>query len=583
MSGAQSPSSQRLSLLACLPAIAISGLLLIVPFLLSAWRSLFPAGAFDPAAYLALGDSVFLSVIERTVGFAALVSLGCMVLGTPVAYALLRFPQRWARVMLGTISLSFLVGTLIRSYAWLAILGARGLVNGALHGLGLEHPLKLAFSFGSMLLASVQVELPLFILPLYGVMRGIDRRIPMAAQSLGADPVTAWFTTFLPLALPGMAVSTALVFLTALGFYAIPELLGPPDTYLLSQELEVRINTLGDDAGASARILVMVVLIALVAALAMWVHARLSRRREGATDQRPARGLALRAQAESLARAIAPLRWYPVALCFVIVLVLLALPLTVLVPLSISDDFYLRFPPHGFSLRWPTTFFGDPDFLHATAFSVEVGLAAAALGTLAGALAALSLDRLSPRWARLVRLLTVAPLIVSPITVTAALYLVALSWTWLDPIALFIAVYTVLALPFGFLLVEAAARRMDPRLVRAAASLGAGPWTRLGTVIMPILATAFASAFVFAFLLAFDDVSAGLFLASSDRMPLAVRLWEDLKAAITPLPASITMIAALLVACVYALVRMATAALHRRERARLAKAMAVAATGATRP
>ncbi|HZV09431.1 MAG TPA: ABC transporter permease, partial [Novosphingobium sp.] len=346
-------------LLASLPALAISGALLLVPFALSAWRSVMPAGHIDLAAYRALADSVFLAVLGRTLLFAGLVTLGCVVLGVPVAYALLRY-RRWAqRLMLGTISLSFLVGTLIRSYAWLAVLGARGLINSVLYLLGMAHPLKLAFSFPGMLVASIQVELPLFILPLYGVMRGIDRRLPRAAQSLGADPLTAWCTVFLPLALPGITVSTALVFLTALGFFTIPALLGPPDTYLLSQELEVRINTLGDEAGASARIVVMLGLIVLAAALAGLAYRRLGHGRlgEGARAAAPVGWrLALGAAAERLAGRLARWRWWPVGLYFGVVWALLALPLAMLLPLAFSNDFYLRFPPRGFSLRWPLAY-----------------------------------------------------------------------------------------------------------------------------------------------------------------------------------------------------------------------------------
>jgi len=230
-----------------------------------------------------------------------------------------------------------------------------------------------------------------------------------------------------------------------------------------------------------------------------------------------------------------------------------------LVPLSVSDDFYLRFPPRGFSLRWIETFLGDPDLLGSAAFTLRIAVTAGAIGSLAGAMAALAAIRLPAGRARLVTLTVCAPLVVSPITVTAALYLVALRWSGIEPSILFVAIYVVTGLPYGFLLVGAAARRLDPQLARAAATLGAGPLTNVRTITLPLLATAFASAFVFAFLLAVDDISAGLFLSSSDAMPLALRLWEDLKAAITPLPAAVTMLAALVAIALYALTRLAAA------------------------
>lgn len=544
--------NRTLAWLACLPALAISLGLLFAPFALSLYRSVASAGTFDLSAYSGILDSAFRSVLGDTLRFAALVTLACLLLGTPTAYALVRCPAWARRTMLVAMGLSFTIGTLIRSYAWLAILGSRGLVNSALHALGWAHPVKLAFTDGAMLLASVQVALPLFILPLYGVMQGIDLRVPRAARSLGADPVTAWFTTVLPLAVPGIGVSCALVFLSCLSFYAIPTLLGAPDSYLLSQELEVRINTLGDDAGASARIVVMVALVLLSCGLAALLRRYAGRADAGRISARVMHAL------EPLARAVSPWRWVPVGAIFAFVLALLLVPLVILVPLSVSDDFYLRFPPRSFSLRWMETFLGDPDLLGSAAFTLRIAITSAAIGSLAGAMAALAALRLGDARARLVTLAVAAPLVVSPITVTAALYLVALRWSGIEPSVLFVAVYAVTGLPYGFLLVGAAARRLDPQLARAAATLGAGPVTTARTVTMPLLATAFASAFVFAFLLAVDDISAGLFLASSDAMPLALRLWEDLKAAITPLPAAITMLAALCAVALYALAGLAS-------------------------
>lgn len=529
--------------LACAPALAIGLGLLLAPFGLSLVRSFFPAGSFDLSAYRGVLDSAFRTVLIETLRFAAEVTLACLLLGTPCAYALVRSPAWARRLMLAAMGLSFTIGTLIRSYAWLAILGSRGLVNSALHALGWAHPVKLAFTEGAMLLASVQVTLPLFILPLYAVMQRIDLRIPRAARSLGADPVTAWLTAFLPLALPGIGVSCGLVFLTCLGFYAIPTLLGAPDSYLLAQELEVRINTLGDDGGASARIVVMFALVLLAFALA----AALQRLMRGVNLTKALRPL------EPLARAVAPWRWLPVGAIYVFVLGLLLVPLVILVPLSISDDFYLRFPPRGFSLRWISLYLSDPDLLGSTAFSLRIAVTSAVIASLSGAAAALASPRLPAPATRLVGIVAMAPLVVSPITVTAALYLVALRWSGIEPAALFVAVYAVMGLPYGCLLVGAAAKRLDPQLGRAAASLGAGPLTAGRTITLPLLATAFGSAFTFAFLLAADDISAGLFLSSSDAMPLALRLWEDLKAAITPLPAAITMLAAIVATMLYAL------------------------------
>jgi putative spermidine/putrescine transport system permease protein len=107
----------------------------------------------------------------------------------------------------------------------------------------------------------VQVELPLFILPAYSVMRRVPPDLRRSAQSLGSDPVTAFLTVFLPLAAPGVIAACALVFMTSLGFYETPALLGPPGTYFLSQAIEVRVSSLVDQSGAAAHAVVLLVLV----------------------------------------------------------------------------------------------------------------------------------------------------------------------------------------------------------------------------------------------------------------------------------------------------------------------------------
>jgi len=522
--------------IAAAPASLLTIVFVLLPFTLALWNSFVPEGRLDATAYTALLDSAFLTVLRRTVGFAVLLSAACIVLGVTAAYALVRCAQPVRRLLLTAINLSFFAGILVRSYAWLAIFGHAGPVNWLLHLLGHTAHVKLSYTFPVMFLACMQIELPLFILPLYGVMRGVDRSLQKAAQSLGADPLTAWITAFLPLVIPGIFVSTALVFLTALGFYAAPTLLGPPDTYMLAQELEVRINTLGDESGAGARIVVMLALIVIAAAvfacLYRWARARAS----------SGRGLRFGGWCESLAQRLSPWRWLVAGTYIGAVIVLLLAPMLMLPALAFNGGDFMGFPPHSLSLRWFHAFTADEDLRASTCFSLQVSLLSAAIASVAGAAAALTVRHLQPRASGALALLSCVPLVVSSITVTAGLYIVALRLPWIDPSWLFVAVYSVLGLPFSYLLVRSAYARLDANLPLAAASLGASPWTTARTVTLPILAPSFISAFVFSFLLAFDDVSAGLFLSTSERMPLAMRLWETLKFSITPMPAAIALL-----------------------------------------
>lgn len=544
------PSGQRWPLIASVPAALLTLLFVALPFVASFVNSLAPEGYFDAAAYRALLDSAFRVVLQHTLQFAVCLTLGCLVLGTPAAYALLRCSTKWRRLLLFAINLSFFAGILVRSYAWLAILGRFGLLNWLFRLAGLAHPFKLAYTFPAMLVACIQIELPVFILPLYGVMQRVDRRIVQAAESLGADPLTAWITIFLPQIVPGLAVSTALVFLTGLGFYAAPTLLGPPNTYLLSQELDVQLNTLGDEAGAGARIVVMFALIVLSSAIFALLYRWATRR------GRSSGVLRFPPLAERLARCLSPWRWLPAGFCTAVVIVLLLAPMLMLPVLAFNGGDFMGFPPHTLSLRWFHLYFMDDDLRSSTWFSLQFSLLAAALAALAGAAAALANRHLAPLWRWPFALLACAPLVVSSITITAALFIVSLRLPWIEPSWLFIAVYSVLGLPYSYLLVGAANARLDPRLAQAAESLGASPWTTMRTITLPLLAPSFASAFVFAFLLAFDDISAGLFLSTAEHMPLAVRLWESLKFSITPMPAVIAMLGFSVGLTIYAVVKL---------------------------
>lgn len=526
--------------LAIMPMLGLLAFVFAWPILLAFQQSF--SGPDPLQSYRALLDSSFLIVLRRTILYALLVTVGCVLLGTPIAYALVRL-RGWARgLLMASILLPFFAGSLVRSYAWLAVLGQHGLLNSVLVPLGLvDAPLELAYTFPGLIAASIQVELPIFVLPAYSVMRQFDRKLLTAARSLGADPVTAWFTIFLPAQRLGIATSVALVFLSSLGFYVTPVLLGPPSAYLLSQELEVRINTLGDPSGASARIMVMLTMIALV----LLVLARI--RALADTQRRTARGsvaLAVGWVLERFARAMAPGRWWLLAIPIGALTLLSLISQLIIVPLALSDGDYLSFPPPSLSGRWIQEYLVDPDLGDATRYSLGITLVAALGATVIGGAAALASLTLSRRASGFVTLLSGVPLVVPSILIAAGLFLATLHLP-VQPTMAFVLIFTALGLPLSFLVIRASAARIDLELARAAASLGAGPATTAWTVLVPLLVPALATGFLFAFLSGFDDISVGLFFSTSDTMPLAMKLWDRLRDSVSPLPAAVALVVGL--------------------------------------
>jgi ABC-type spermidine/putrescine transport system permease subunit I len=224
-----------------------------------------------PLAYYVsiLTSPVYMTVLGLTFKTALGVTLACMALGVPTAYLLANLSGTWRNVLLVAVALPFLTSILIRTYAWMAILGRNGVVNQFLQAVGLTNaPVRLMHNELGVYVGMVHVLPPFMILPVYSVMSAIDRRLLRAAESLGASPRRALVTVFLPLALPGIASGALLVFLIAIGFYITPALLGGPKQVMISNLIEVHVIELLDWGFGSA--LAFVLLGATVALMVLF-------------------------------------------------------------------------------------------------------------------------------------------------------------------------------------------------------------------------------------------------------------------------------------------------------------------------
>ena len=200
-----------------------------------------------PLAYYTsiVASPVYMTVLALTFKTALGVTFLCVLFGVPTAYLLANLEGTWRNVLLMAVALPFLTSILIRTYAWMAILGRNGVVNQLLQAVGLTSaPIRLMHNELGVYVGMVHVLLPFMILPAYSVMSGIDRRLLHAAQSLGASPRKALVSVFLPLALPGIASGALLVFLIAIGFYITPALLGGPKQVMISNLIEVQVMEL---------------------------------------------------------------------------------------------------------------------------------------------------------------------------------------------------------------------------------------------------------------------------------------------------------------------------------------------------
>jgi putative spermidine/putrescine transport system permease protein len=217
------------------PALLLIGVFLVLPYLNIVLMSLRPpavgapyGAGFTLANYgRALTDGYLLGVLGDTLLLGLTVTPVCLLLGYPVAYHLARTRSRWGSVLYVLVLSPLLVGVVVRSFGWLILLSGNGVINRLLLDLGLvETGLQLMNNRLGVTIALVHVFLPFMILPLVGVIQGIDPSLEAAARSLGASRRKVFWRLVLPLSWPGMQAGTILVFVLALSAYVTPVMLG---------------------------------------------------------------------------------------------------------------------------------------------------------------------------------------------------------------------------------------------------------------------------------------------------------------------------------------------------------------------
>jgi putative spermidine/putrescine transport system permease protein len=251
-----------------LPCLAWICFFFLVPLALMCWRSLASEG-FSLEPYETLFTSpLYTKVMLTTVRTAAIATIGALVLAYPIAYALTISGGKVRGLILVFVLIPYWVDIIVRSFSWLILLGDNGLVNKALIGIGIvSAPLQLLYNPFSVLLAMVQILLPLTTVTLFGAMLRIDRTLMSAAKIHGASEWQAFRTVFFPLSLPGVYGAGLLVFVLALGFYVTPALLGSPRETMIAQTIMVEASQLLDWPQASAAGAVLLVITTAIAAI----------------------------------------------------------------------------------------------------------------------------------------------------------------------------------------------------------------------------------------------------------------------------------------------------------------------------
>ncbi|MCR9071362.1 MAG: ABC transporter permease [Alphaproteobacteria bacterium] len=240
-------------------------------------------------------DPLYLEVFGKSLAFAGITTAISLVVGFPVALAIVFAPPRWRPVLLLLVILPFWTNLLIRTYALIAVLRVRGFANFTLEwiweqsntllsllGLGSYQllgerfePLELLYNNTAVVIGLVYVHLPFMVLPLYAALEKLDRSLIEAALDLGASQWRAFMTVVVPLSMPGIISGAILVFIPALGSFLTPDLLGGTDSQMIANVIERQFKSANDwPFGAALSFLLMYLTFAALALRAVLARGR---------------------------------------------------------------------------------------------------------------------------------------------------------------------------------------------------------------------------------------------------------------------------------------------------------------------
>jgi ABC-type spermidine/putrescine transport system permease subunit I len=253
---------ERGLLLVGLPALLLLGVLFAWPVLRLLSMS-FADGTLHQLERVVL-DGLYVAVLLDSLKIAALVTLICLLLAYPVAFWLTRAGRLGRALGMFALLLPFWTSVLVRTYAWMVLLGRSGVVNRTLRDWGLiEYPLPLLHNMGGVLIGMVHVLIPYMVFPIYAALLRIDPDLPRAADGLGASRWSVFGRIILPLSLVGVGAGCALVFVLSLGFFITPALLGGGRVIMIAMLIEQQVRELLDwpFAAALSTILLTITLV----------------------------------------------------------------------------------------------------------------------------------------------------------------------------------------------------------------------------------------------------------------------------------------------------------------------------------
>lgn len=230
--------------------------------------------------YIALFNHAYVAVFLKSLEIAGLSTLFCLLIGYPFAYLIAQSQVKNRSLLLLLVIIPFWTSSLIRTYAIVALLKAKGILNQLLIALGIIHqPLQLLYTDQAVFIGLVYDLLPFMILPLYANIEKLDTTLVDAARDLGASKITIFLRVILPLTMPGILAGIILVFLPAMTLFFVPVMLGGAKSLLLGNLIQNQFLTLNNwPMGAAISVCLLLIMAILVAVY--WQYSKGSNRQE---------------------------------------------------------------------------------------------------------------------------------------------------------------------------------------------------------------------------------------------------------------------------------------------------------------
>jgi putative spermidine/putrescine transport system permease protein len=522
--------------------------------------------AFSLAAYhRVIVTKVYLHVLENTFIIAAQTTGFCLLLGYPLAYWLATMPEQRRRRLILLVMLPFWTSALVKSFSWLVLLARYGVIAhvlGAISPTG--HAPELLHGRGAVLMGMVQILLPLAVLTMLPVMLQIDQTLPRAATTLGAPVSQAFWRVFFHLSIPGATAAGLLVFISSLGFFIVPALLGGPHEAMIGQVILDQIQQILDwqFGGALAALLVV---SALATSL---VYDRLfglsgitgNSVRTGGSRWLRRIGMAILGVIADVSTVVCEatgslmghrrFSWLLPTYSWLVIFFLMV-PTLLVLPMGFTTSRFLEFPPPGFGLHWMSVYFGSPVWVGATLRSFGIAAITSVLTTLLAGTAAVAVSRSRGLWGRIVFTAFLGPMIVPAIVTAISLfYLFAHMSLVATDLGLVIG-HTVMALPMTFVALIAVLKGYDWRLDQAASTLGASRVKIARHITIPVIKSGLFAAMLFAFISSFEELTVAIFVSGGLKTTLPKQMWDDVLLAVNPTLAAASVVVLLVVGSLF--------------------------------